>query len=70
MSEKSQALRLITDLLADFNDPSFVWQGVALVACLGLSFLIARWWRGAIWKAPAACPTPVPASFFRSPAWY
>ncbi len=46
MSEKSQALRLITDLLADFNDPSFVWQGVALVACLGLSFLIARWWRG------------------------
>ena len=46
MSEKSQALRLITDLLADFNDSSFVWQGVALVACLGMSFLIARWWRG------------------------
>ena len=46
MSEKSQALRLITDLLADFNDPSFVWQGVALVVCLGMSFLIARWWRG------------------------
>ena len=46
MSEKSQALRLITDLLADFNDSSFVWQAVALVVCLGMSFLIARWWRG------------------------
>lgn len=46
MSEKSQALRLITDLLADFNDTSFVWQAVALLACLGLAFMIARWWRG------------------------
>ena len=49
MSEKSQALRLITDLLADFNDSSFVWQAVALVVCLGMSFLIARWWRGLAW---------------------
>ncbi|MFH1660766.1 MAG: mechanosensitive ion channel domain-containing protein [Pseudomonadota bacterium] len=46
MSEKSQALRLINDLVADFRDPDFVWQVVALVACIGLAALIARWWRG------------------------
>ena len=26
MSEKSQALRLINDLLADVRDPDFAWQ--------------------------------------------
>ena len=46
MSEKSQALRLINDLVADFRDPDFVWQIVALVACIGLAALIAHWWRG------------------------
>ncbi|PKO48923.1 MAG: mechanosensitive ion channel protein MscS [Betaproteobacteria bacterium HGW-Betaproteobacteria-4] len=46
MSEKSQALRLINDLVADFRDPDFVWQVVALVACIGLAALIAHWWRG------------------------
>ena len=46
MSEKSQALRLISDLLADVRDPDFVWQVVALLACLGLAGLIAGWWRG------------------------
>jgi len=46
MSEKSQALSLINDLLTDFNDPGFVWQAVALVACIGLAGVIARWWRG------------------------
>ncbi|WP_434515578.1 mechanosensitive ion channel family protein [Dechloromonas sp. ARDL1] len=44
MSEKSQALRLINDLLADIRDPSFVWQVVTLVACIGSALLIARWW--------------------------
>lgn len=46
MSQKSPALRLINDLLADFRDPDFIWQVVALVACLGLAFLVARWWQG------------------------
>lgn len=46
MSEKSQALRLINDLVDDFRDPSFVWQVVALVVCVGLALIIARWWRG------------------------
>ena len=46
MSEKSQALRLINDLLSDFRDPDFVWQVVALIVCLALAGLIARWWRG------------------------
>ncbi len=45
MSEKSQALRLINDLLSDVRDPDFIWQIVALVACIGLALLIARWWR-------------------------
>ena len=44
MSEKSQALRLINDLLADVRDPSFVWQVVTLVVCIGSAFLVARWW--------------------------
>jgi small-conductance mechanosensitive channel len=46
MSEKSQALRLINDLLSDFRDPDFVWQVVALIVCLALAGLIASWWRG------------------------
>jgi len=46
MSEKSQALRLINDLLADVRAPDFVWQVLALVACLGLAWLLAGWWRG------------------------
>jgi len=46
MSEKTQALRLINDLVADFRDPDFVWQVVALVVCIGLAALIAAWWRG------------------------
>src|SRR5574343_591222 len=46
MSEKSQALRLINDLLADVRDPDFAWQVLALLACLGLAWLIASWWRG------------------------
>ena len=46
MSQKSPALRLINDLLADFRDPDFIWQVVALVACLGLAYLVAHWWQG------------------------
>ncbi|AXS79305.1 mechanosensitive ion channel family protein [Dechloromonas sp. HYN0024] len=45
MREKSPALRLINDLLADFSDPGFIWQVVALVTCIGLAVLIAGWWR-------------------------
>ena len=46
MSEKSSALRLINDLLTDFNsDPGFVWQVVSLIICIGLAGLIAQWWR-------------------------
>ncbi|MCG2578986.1 mechanosensitive ion channel [Dechloromonas sp. XY25] len=44
MNEKSQALRLINDLLDDVRDPGFIWQVVALVACIGSALLIARWW--------------------------
>ena len=45
MSEKSQALRLINNLLADIREPDFIWQVVALLACIGSALLIARWWR-------------------------
>ncbi len=45
MSEKSQALRLINDLLADIRDPGFIWQVAVLLLCIGSALLIARWWR-------------------------
>ena len=38
-------LKLFTDLVDDIRDPSFIWQALALVVCLGLAALIARWWR-------------------------
>lgn len=40
-----QALSLIGKLLADFGDPLFVWQLVALGACLVLAWGIAHWWQ-------------------------
>ena len=46
MSEKSQALRLINDIVADLRDPDFIWQLAALLVGLGLASLFARWWRG------------------------
>ena len=45
MSQKNPALKLVRDLLEDVSDPNFIWQVVALVACLGTAWLIARWWR-------------------------
>lgn len=45
MSEKSQALRLINDLLADVRDPGFIWQVAVLLLCIGAALVIARWWR-------------------------
>ena len=45
MSEKSQALRLINDLLADVRDPGFIWQVGVLLLCIVSAALIARWWR-------------------------
>lgn len=45
MKTDSQALRLIGDLIDDFSDPGFIWQVLALLACLGLALLFARWWR-------------------------
>ena len=45
MRTDSQALRLISDLVDDFRDPGFIWQVLALLACLGLASLFARWWR-------------------------
>ena len=45
MKEKSPALQLLSDLRADFADPGFVWQVVALLACLCLAWLLARGWK-------------------------
>ena len=44
--EKNPALQLLGDLWADFGDPDFVWQVLALTLCLAAAFLVARWWRG------------------------
>ncbi len=46
MSQKSPALKLIKDIWADLSDPNFIWQVLALVFCVVLAGLIARWWRG------------------------
>lgn len=46
MSERSEALHLINTLLNDAHQPDFVWQMVAVAACVLWAFLIARWWRG------------------------
>jgi small-conductance mechanosensitive channel len=40
------ALQLFNDLWSDLRDPGFIWQVVALIVCLGLASLLARWWRG------------------------
>ena len=44
--QKNQALKLLSDLWADFSDPNFIWQVAALLFCLGGAWLLARWWRG------------------------
>jgi small-conductance mechanosensitive channel len=46
MTQKNPALKLFRDLVEDVSDPNFIWQIVALVACLAVAWLIARWWRG------------------------
>ncbi len=44
-ASKDPALRLILDLWADVSDPNFIWQVLALLGCLGLAAVLARWWR-------------------------
>lgn len=46
MSQASEALKLFNDLWDDVQDPNFIWQVVALLACMGAAALIAHWWRG------------------------
>lgn len=46
MSQKNPALQLFRDIVDDIRDPDFIWQIVALAACLAAAWLIARWWRG------------------------
>ena len=46
MSRDDQALRFLGDLWEDVQGPDFVWQVVALLACLICAFLFARWWQG------------------------
>jgi small-conductance mechanosensitive channel len=42
--QHNEALQLFRELAADFRDPNFVWQLVALAACIGAGWLISRWW--------------------------
>jgi small-conductance mechanosensitive channel len=42
--QHAEALQLFRELAADFRDPNFVWQLVALAACIGAGWLISRWW--------------------------
>ncbi len=45
MTQNDPALTLFRDLLADVRAPGFLWQLLALAACLGAAWLIERWWR-------------------------
>lgn len=45
MSQKNPALQLLKDLVADFRDPDFVWQALALVVCFAAASFLARRWR-------------------------
>jgi small-conductance mechanosensitive channel len=42
--QHNEVLQLLRELVADFRDPNFVWQLVALAACVGAGWLISRWW--------------------------
>ena len=44
MSQKNPALQLFNDLWSDVNDPNFIWQVLALLACLGVALLLSSWW--------------------------
>lgn len=44
MTVEKQALRLLRELWQDFQDPEFVWQVVALLTCLLVAWVVARWW--------------------------
>ncbi|MBL0352628.1 MAG: mechanosensitive ion channel domain-containing protein [Candidatus Dechloromonas phosphoritropha] len=46
MTDRYPALTLLRNLLEDVRDPNFIWQLLALAACLGVAWLIERWWRG------------------------
>ena len=46
MTQKNPALQLFNDIWADVSDPNFIWQVLALIACLGVAYLVAHWWRG------------------------
>ena len=43
--QKDPALQLITDLWSDVSDPNFIWQVLALLACLGIAYVFASWWQ-------------------------
>lgn len=43
--KNTEALKLLGELWAEFQQPDLVWQIVILVACLALAFLFARWWQ-------------------------
>ena len=46
MTQSNPALQLFRDLFDDLRDPNFVWQVLALAACVGAAWLFARWWIG------------------------
>lgn len=50
MTQKNPALQLFRDLVDDLSDPNFVWQVVALAACVGVAWLFASWWRARHYK--------------------
>jgi len=46
MQESPAFARLVRDVVRDFGDPQIIWQIVALVAALGVAFVLRRWMIG------------------------
>ena len=66
---RNPALKLLNELWGDVADPDFVWQGLALLVCLGAAWLFARWWwgrqrdaEGHLQQASARLAFPIAAS--------
>ena len=43
--KNTEALKLLGELWADFQQPDLIWQIVILATCVALAFLFARWWK-------------------------
>jgi hypothetical protein len=65
MTQKNPALKLFRDLVDDLSDPNFVWQVVALAACVGPGCSPAGGGRAITRRTAGACMLPERDWLFR-----